>query len=198
SSKNSDQAVVAWAVSGKPIPAPLVPSFDLNNFDEVIDDGKETLATETDVTSDLGQNFAKALNRYMAGYFDGRIANLKENESIVIMGLDSATPGRMAIIYYRDFMAKDYVQTIEKWHRHLAWPQRVSKEVELGNKKKKTTVYWPVSAPSPWNILQAAYGDVVKSNEALKKSLYERIMPRILEGRALPVDIVDLSISRAS
>lgn len=198
SSKNGDQAVVAWAVSGKPIPAPLVPSLDLDNFDEVTDGGKDVLATETDVTSDLGQNFAKALNRYMAGYFDGRIASLKEHESIVIMGLDSATPGRMAIIYYRDFMAKDYVQTIEKWHRHLAWPQRVSKEVELDNKKKKTIVYWPVSAPSPWNILQAAYGDVVKSNEALKKSLYERIMPCILEGRALPVDIVDLSISRAS
>lgn len=197
-SKNGDQAVVAWAVSGKPIPAPLVSSLDLDNFEEVDDDGNDALATETDVTSDFGQNFAKALNRYMAGYFDGRIASLKENESIVILGLDSATPGRMAIIYYRDFMAKDYVQTIEKWHRHLAWPQRVSKEVELGNKKKKTTVHWPVSAPSPWSILQAAYGDVVKSNEELKKGLYERIMPCILEGRALPIDIVNLSISRAS
>ncbi|ACE84720.1 type I-C CRISPR-associated protein Cas8c/Csd1 [Cellvibrio japonicus] len=197
SSKNGDQVVVAWAVSGKPIPAPLVPSLDLDNFDEVVDGGKDILVTETDITSDLGQNFAKALNRYMAGYFDGRIASLKEHESIVIMGLDSATPGRMAIIYYRDFMAKDYVQTIEKWHSHLAWPQRVSTEVELGN-KKKAKVYWPVSAPSPWNILQAAYGDVVKSNEELKKSLYERIMPCILEGRALPIDIVNLAISRAS
>lgn len=148
-SKNGDQVVVAWAVSGKPIPAPLVPSLELDNFEEVTDDGKDSLATEINVTSDLGQNFVKALNRYMAGYFDGRIARLKDQESIVIMGLDSATPGRMAIIYYRDFMAKDYVQTIEKWHSHLAWPQRISKEVESGNNKKpKTTVFWSVSAPS--------------------------------------------------
>ncbi len=197
-SKNGDQVIVAWAVSGKPVPPPLVPTFDLDNFDEVAEDGKNALATETDVTTDLGQNFAKALKRYMAGYFDGRIANLKEQESIVIMALDSATPGRMAITYYRDFMAKSYVQTVEKWHSHLAWPQRVSKKVESGVKKPKTMVRWPVSAPSPWSILQTAYGHVVKINEELKKSLYERIMPCILEGRALPIDIVNLAVIRAS
>lgn len=46
--------------------------------------------------------------------------------------------------------------------------------------------------------MQATYGDMVKSNEALKKSLYERMMPCILEGRALPMDIVNLAVSRAS
>lgn len=197
-SRNGDQVVVAWAVSGKPVPAPLVPTLDLDDFDESVEENYDVLSTDTDLTTDLGQNFAKALSRYMAGYFDGRIADLKEHESIVIMGLDSATPGRMAVIYYRDFMARDYVKTIEKWHLHLAWPQRVSKKIQTENKKPKTQVYWPASAPSPWNILQAAYGDVVKSNDELKKSLYERIMPCILEGRPLPVDLVNLAINRAS
>lgn len=196
--ENGKQAIVSWAVSGKVIPKPLAPSLDLDNFDEVISERHDALSTVTDLTADLGQNFAKALNRYMAGYFDGRIASLKDHESIVVMGLDSATPGRMAIIYYRDFMARDYIKTIEKWHLHLAWPQRVSKEIQAGGKKPKTQVYWLVSAPSPWNLLQAAYGDVVKSNEELKKSLYERIMPCILEGRPLPMDLVNLAVTRAS
>lgn len=197
-SKNGDQVVVAWAISGKPVPAPLVPTWDLDDFDEIVDDNYDALSIKTDLTTDLGQSFSKALSRYMAGYFDGRIARLKDNESIVIMGLDSATPGRMAITYYRDFMARDYVQTIEKWHLHLAWPQRVSKEIKSDNKKPHAQVYWPPSAPSPWNILQAAYGDVVKSNDELKKSLYERIMPCILEGTPLPIDLVNLAVSRAS
>lgn len=196
--RNGDQVLVAWAVSGKPRPDPLAPTWDLDNFDVVTDENHYVLSTVTDLTTDLGQNFAKALGRYMAGYFDGRIASLKDHESIVVMGLDSATPGRMAVIYYRDFMARDYVKTIEKWHLHLAWPQRVSKEIQAGGKKPKTQVYWPVSAPSPWSILQAAYGDVVKSNEELKKSLYERIMPCILEGRPLPIDLVNLAVTRAS
>lgn len=197
-SRNGDQVVVAWAVSGKPRPDPLVPTYDLDDFDEITNDDQDSLSTETDLTTDLGQSFSKALSRYMAGYFDGRIASLRDNESIVVMGLDSATPGRMAIIYYRDFMAREYVETIQKWHLHLAWPQRVSKEVSSGGKKPKNRVYWPISAPSPWSILQATYGDVVKSNEELKKSLYERIMPCILEGRALPYDLVNLAVTRAS
>lgn len=196
--RNGDQVVVAWAVSGKAVPVPLVSTLDLDNYDEVEDTGNDVLATTTDLTTDLGQNFAKALHRYMAGYFNGQISSLKEQESIVIMGLDSATPGRMAITYYRDFMAKDYVNVVEKWHLHLAWPQRVTKEIPAGGKKPKSQVYWTVSAPSPWAILQAAYGDIIRSNETLKKSLNERLLPCIVEGRPLPPDIVALAISRAS
>lgn len=197
-SKNGDQVVVAWAVSGKSVPKPLESTYDLDNFDEITDSGFDVLSTETDITTDLGQSFAKALSRYMAGYFDGRVADLKEHESIVIMGLDSATPGRMAITYYRDFMAKDYVCTVERWHLHLAWPQRMSRESSTEGKKPRTQVFWRVSAPSPWNILQAAYGDVVKANDELKKSLYERIMPCILEGSPVPIDLVNLAVRRAS
>ena len=197
--ENGKQAVVAWAVSGRSIPAPLVTSLDLDNFDEVADDGSDSLATETDATRDLGQNFAKALKQYMAGYFDGRIANLKEHESIVIMVLDSATPGRMAITYYRDFMAKDYVQILEKWHRHLAWPQYVSKDIESGaTKKTAKRSYWLIASPAPRHILKAVYGDIVKSNKEIAKSFYERIMPCILEGRALPLDLVNSVVIRAS
>lgn len=195
--ENGKQAIVAWAVSGKTIPAPLAPTFDLDNFEEAEDDSNDALSIKTDITKDMGQSFAKALGRYMSGYFDGRIASLSDSESIVIMGLDSATPGRMAITYYRDFIAKDYINTVKKWHLHLAWPQRVSKEEGEGKKNRKV-IHWYIGAPSPWNILQATYGDVVKSNDALKKSLYERITPCITEGRPIPADLVKLAVRRVS
>lgn len=196
--KNDDQVVVAWAVSCQEIPKPLEKRLDLNNFDEVEEGNQSWLSVTPDVTTDLGENFAKGLKRYMSGYFDGRVSKLKEHESIVIMALDSATPGRMAVTYYRDFMAKDYVATVEKWHLHLAWPQRISQEVSNAGEKPRKLVHWLVSAPSPWSILQAAYGDVVKSNDELKRSLYERLLPCIVEGRPLPIDIVNLATSRAS
>ncbi len=47
---------------------------------------------------DAGQAFAKRLNLRMAGYR----AQLGPIDDIVVMGLDSATPGRMAITYYRE------------------------------------------------------------------------------------------------
>lgn len=200
-SKNGDQVVVAWAVSGKPVPTPITEtaSWNLDDF------GDESSATETtsqkpklDLATDLGQRFGRALEGYMAGYFNGQIANLQDDESVVIMGLDSATPGRMAITYYRDFRAREYVQTIELWHIHLAWPQRVTKEISVDGKKPKTQVRWLPGAPSPWAILQAAYGDVVKSNEELKRSLYERLLPCILENQPLPADLIKLAVGRAS
>ncbi len=199
--KNGDQVVVAWAVSGESIPSLLeeTAAWDLGDYgDETDIADAPSLEPRQDLTTDLGQRFGRALKSYMAGYFNGQIARLKDDESIVIMALDSATPGRMAIIYYRDFMAMDYVQAIERWHAHFAWQQRISKEIVTEGKKPKKEVRWLVSAPSPWNILQAAYGDVVKSNETLKKSLYERLLPCILEGKPLPIDLIRLTVSRAS
>lgn len=195
--KNGDQVLVTWAVSGQPVIQPLE-SIDWDDFSECSDDEIKPLTTTVDINEALGENFAKALKRYMQGYFDGRISKLKAEESIVILGLDSATPGRMAITYYRDFQALEYVNTVEKWHRHLAWPQRMTRETQLAGKKSKSEVYWPISAPSLWNILQAAYGDIVKSNETLKKSLNDRLLPCIVEAQPLPFDIVQLTVHKAS
>lgn len=194
--RNGDQVMVAWAVSGRELPDLFVATheFDLNDYSSVDspDDQKDEAAR--DLTKDLGQRFAHSLHLYMAGYR----ARLDPMESVVIMALDSATPGRMAITYYRDFMAQEYLEKVELWHRELAWPQRVSREVQGGSRKKQTVVTWPISAPSPWAILNAAYGSVIKSNEALKKNLYERLLPSITEGRPIPRDLVDLTVRRAS
>jgi len=182
--RNGDQVVVAWAVSGKTIPKPLVDTlaYDLDDLSEV--DNPSPLESEIDYSHDAGQRFAHALSRYMSGYQ----AKLDPTESIVIMALDSATPGRMAITYYRDFMAKDYLEIIERWHWQFAWYQRVSKEIEVKGKRPKTVVRWLISAPSSWNILNAAYGDTIKSNETLKKNLTERLMPCIVV--LLPSDLM--------
>jgi CRISPR-associated protein Csd1 len=191
--RNGDQAVVAWAVSGKPIPNPLTgtDTFDLNldNLEEVsiIDIGENEIKA-IDHSRNLGQDFGLKLKRYMQGYH----AKLEPTESIVIMAVDSATPGRMGITYYRDYMANDYLTNLENWHQQFAWYQRASNV-----QKEKYGKVWFISAPAPWAILNAAYGDIIKSNETLKKNLYERLIPCIVENRAFPYDLVNLTIHRA-
>ena len=194
--RNGDQVMVAWAVSGRELPDLFAPTheFDLNDYSAVNNSDDQPAMPARDLTKDVGQRFAYSLHLYMAGYR----ARLDPMESVVIMTLDSATPGRMAITYYRDFMAQDYLEKVELWHRELAWPQRVSREIQGGSRKKQTVVTWPISAPSPWAILNAAYGSVIKSNEALKKNLYERLLPSIAEGRPIPLDLANLAVRRAS
>lgn len=197
SGKNGDQIVVAWAVSGKEVPSPTTDlmEFDLNDLEMVDEELLESVTDSVDHSIDMGQSFSRSLSRYLSGYR----ANLNPTENIVIMVLDSATPGRMGIVYYRDFFASEYLNTIERWHSEFAWPQRVVKEIASSDgKKNKQKVIWVPCAPSPYAILNTAYGDIIKSSDSLKKNLYERLIPCLVEGIPFPKDLIDLAIHRAS
>ncbi|MFT4928936.1 MAG: CRISPR-associated protein Csd1 [Phenylobacterium sp.] len=186
--RNGDQVYVSWAVSGKAIPNPTMDIFDMFRADF-----KEAAA---DHSTDVGQSFAKKVKSLMSGYLGA--GKLQANESIAVMGLDSATPGRMGVIYYRQTFAQDFLDTLEQWHCDFAWPQRQKITVDDGAKKPKDKVVWPICAPAPYKIWSAVYGDVLKSSETLKKNLMERMMPCIVEGKQLPIDIVNNSIKRAT
>lgn len=195
--RNGDQVYVAWAASGQKIPEPLTSSQDLFANAQIFQEPlKEEYNSKLDHTIDLGGSFAFQLKKYMAGYR----AKLEPNEQIMIMGLDSATPGRMGIIYYRELLASEFLDHLHEWHQQFSWPQRVTKEFVNSDSKKKSVkkIIWPVSSPIPWVITEAAYGAVLKSNKTLKKSLLERLLPCIVDGQQLPKDIMLSVVRRAS
>ncbi|MFV9646012.1 MAG: type I-C CRISPR-associated protein Cas8c/Csd1, partial [Desulfobacterales bacterium] len=195
--RNGDQVYLAWAVSGKNIPDPLTDSWSLLGDDIIL---QQEIAQEPehqiDHAMDLGESFAHKFNNYLRGYR----AKLEPNEQIVAMGLDSATPGRMGIIYYRELLASEFLDRIHNWHTQFAWPQRHTKEYPNPNSNKKSVrkTIWPVSTPVPRVIAEAAYGDTLKSNNTLKKSLLERILPCIIDGRPFPQDVMIAAIRRVS
>jgi CRISPR-associated protein Csd1 len=116
------------------------------------------------------------------------------------MGLDSATTGRMGIIYYRELLASEFLDRIHDWHIQFSWPQRHTKESSNSKNPKKVIkkTIWPVSTPVPRIIAEAAYGDILKSNNTLKKSLLERILPCIVDGRSFPRDVMIAAVRRVS
>lgn len=178
---------LSWAISGKKTPNPFADPWDLLNT-EILPDKDHSL--------DLGQSYALNLKSHLKGTGKGE---LERNESICILGLDSATPGRMGIIYYRETIAEEFLASLEKWYQDFAWPQRhkVALNSESKSKSVEKTV-WSVCAPAPYKIWDAVYGDVLKSTDSLKKNLTERLLPCIVEGRPLPVDIVNYTIKRAT
>lgn len=193
------QVYVSWAISSKDIPNPLLSSHELfssdDNFAIEYEDESEQ---RIDHSVDLGESFAHRLNNCINGYWQR--AQLDPNEQIVVMGFDSSTKGRMGIIYYRQLLASEFLERLEKWHSQFAWPQRYSIEIPdpTGKKKPKKKTIWPISSPAPRIIAEAAYGDVLKSNDSLRKSLIERIMPCIVDARPFPRDIMDSAVRRAS
>lgn len=191
--RNGDQVYVAWAVSGRDIPEPLTDSWSAMLLHQEITKQPEEDSTERDNelidhSVDLGGSFAHKFNKYLAGYRQ----KLEENEQIVVMGIDSATPGRMGIIYYRELRASEFLDRLHDWHTQFAWPQRRTMEDQQPEKKNKPLkkTIWPVSSPAPRIIAEAAYGDVLKSNDTLRKNVLERIIPCIIDGCSFPRDIM--------
>ncbi|MBW2662958.1 MAG: type I-C CRISPR-associated protein Cas8c/Csd1, partial [Deltaproteobacteria bacterium] len=176
-------AVVAWAVSGADVPDPLANSDDLLSDTQPENDAEKTLKSSSGFTA---QNFGVRLSQYLSGYS----VKLGATDAIIVMGIDSATPGRMGVTYYRELTGSDFLKRIEAWHRECAWLQRFSKDKKF------------FGAPAPKDIAQAAYGtkdgDLIKVDDNLQKTTVERLIPCIIDGVPLPWDIVDLCIKKAT
>lgn len=166
------QAVVAWAVSGVDIPDPMADSFSFL-FGGAADEPKKQggyTAQETGI----------ALSRKIAGYS----AKLGATEGVVVMALDSATKGRMAIRYYRELTGSEFLARIAAWHEGCCWRQYFGKD----------RIFF--GAPAPRDIAETAYGR--RLDEHLRKAAVERLLPCIVDGAPLPRDLVESCVRRAS
>ena len=99
------------------------------------------------------------------------------------MGLDSATPGRMAITFYRELKGAEFLERVQSWHEQHAWLQNFGKEFRF------------VGAPAPKDIAEAAFGR--RLNDKLRKATVERLLPCIVDGRPLPRDLMESTVHRA-
>lgn len=175
--RNGDQIFVAWAVVGKPIPDPWADSLSILCIEASAGEG---FGTPDMMVGDVGQVFARRLNRAIAGYG----AQLNPTDDIIVMGLDSATPGRMAIIYYRELKGSEFLERIKAWHTACAWLQNFGKDKHF------------TGAPAPHDIAEAAFGR--RLDEKLKKATVERLLPCIVDGQPVPRDLVVSAARRAA
>lgn len=171
--RNGDQVVVTWAVDGTPVPDPLENTFALLGLEIAEAPLKELYH------GDAGQAFGQRFSKYMAGYR----TSIGKADDIVVMGVDSATPGRMAITYYRELHGSDLLERLEYWHTNFSWYQDYSKTMKF------------VGAPSPRDIAEAAYGR--RLDDKLKKATVDRLLLCIIDGQPVPQDLVETTLHRA-
>lgn len=176
--KNGDQVIVSWAVAGKQIPDPFKDTLALILGTSA--NAPSTGDASTGLTGDSGQGFALRLKQAIQGYR----ANLDPTDDIVVMGLDSATPGRLAITYYRELKGSEFLDRIEGWHERYAWAQNFGKNTKF------------VGAPAPRDIAEAAYG--TRLDDKLRKTTVERLLPCIIDGQTMPRDLVLSTVRRAA
>ena len=181
---SSKTACVAWTAAGGRFPSFEADTRQLAANDE---DALGLLMQLTDevvkqsARSDVGERYASALKRLLAGYS----AKLELNEQAMVMTLAPSTPGRMAVTTYRRLQASELLERVRLWHLRHAW---LLPAAEPGG-----TAH--LGAPSPKRILQAAYGPNPKA--AVIRRARERVLAGILDGKAVPADIVRAAVRGA-
>ena len=203
--RNGDQVTVAWAISGKPVPSPMkdisteLDWADMDNWDISAVENPDEFSSQTsskqpspDWSVNIGRAAAQIIKKKLHGYQ----AELKDHEQISLIMLDSATPGRMALTYYQEFLPTDYFANLDAWIDDFSWYQRYSIEVPNGKKTDKRT-QWRFLPPSPYSIADAVYGKSL--SDTLKKQLYARLLPVIAGGTSVPIpeDLVRQSFQAA-
>ncbi|MCF8056915.1 MAG: type I-C CRISPR-associated protein Cas8c/Csd1 [Desulfocapsa sp.] len=181
--RDGDLAVVAWSPEGIDIPAKL-----LNDTDDLFgDDGSDesgSKATSTDTAALTGQTLAQRIMGYSV--------KLGPTDGVVVMGMNSATPGRLSVSFYRELTGADFLKRLESWHTGCAWLQRYSKDKKF------------YGAPAPKDIAWAAFGKKlgttgsIEVDDKIKRQTIERLLPCIVDGISIPIDIVRLLVRAAT
>lgn len=181
--RNGDLVYVAWCPKGVEIPDPFADTRELFGLDETVkESSNDDLQRFAATGHDVGQHFANQLNAALAGYK----TTLKPHNQVVVMGVDSATPGRLSITYYRNLLGSGFLERIKTWHATFAWPQTYSSKIKF------------VGAPSLGDIAEAAYGKVLegKTGQKLKLATVQRLVPCVVDGAQFPIDLVRSATER--
>lgn len=179
--REEDLAVVAWATTGANVPQPTSDTFTLYGDEEL------------EKVADTAQDVAIRLKKKLAGYRQ----EITATTGVFIMAVDSATPGRLSIVYYRAMKGSEFLERIEDWHKTCAWRHTYRSIQEQDEKGKPRNRYIPfIGAPAPADIAEAAFGS--RLDDKLKKATIKRLLPCIVDGQPLPRDLVESVVRRAS
>lgn len=163
---DSTLSIVAWSPGYLDIPSPM-------------EDSSEPPEKKEGTEEVLGRSLHAASRGAQAD-----LSNANEKEHVLILALDSASPGRMAVSYFQEFPANKYVENIAYWRKHCYWRQQYS----------RTKIF--EGTPAPKYIVEAVYGNNV--SEKLRRQTIRRILPCITEQQSIPEDLVANCIRRAS
>lgn len=157
----------------------------------------EDILFEDDDHDNTDTNYATA--KELNAAFDGYASKLNDTSLMTLLVLDSATPGRLAITYYRDLPSSRYLDNIRIWHESCCWKHQYWKD-------KKIYTYEGMASIS--DIARAVYGTeqnerlVLRTNKDGKSpmliSAFDRLRPCIIDATAIPKDMVRAAVIKAS
>lgn len=173
---DGDLHLLVWSLNLLKVPNPC---------EEMDESGEDDFEESDDAQIVLARKFREAIHKADAHDLMGEIQRLeRENERVFVLGLNSASPGRMALVYFKDYRLSDYLANLMAWHMACRWYQYATKD------------YQYIGAPSIRMIIQTAYG--LQVDDKLRQAATSRLLPCLLERQPIPLDIERMCAVRAT
>lgn len=113
--------------------------------------------------------------------------DVKGIENVIIMAVDAATRGRMSIVYYQELDSSLFLDNLSHWHATCRW------HLSYFDSDRKKVVHYD-GTPSTYHIVESIYGP--RADDKVKKELYTRLLPCIVDRQTIPKDIVKSIFNR--
>ncbi len=131
-------------------------------------------------------------NKTLAKYITGAGSIIPADENYYVLIVDKINDGRVSVKYHRVMPKSDLIERARYWHSSCSWS---TKNYKLGKIIQKT--------PSLFSLINACYGIertgsgekglagmLTLDNDKLKKQEMQRLLPCVIEGKKIPLDLV--------
>lgn len=149
------------------------------------DDEDLDLEEYEDESISLGGNTSKNLNNYLTG----RDRFIPPESKFYVMIIDKISNGRVSIKYFRELYRSDLYKRVEAWYHSTKWGFYSARQKEIVQQ-----------SPSIYTIADYILGTeteeknrttVVCNNKKMRVKTIERLIPCIIDGKKIPLDLVN-------
>lgn len=113
-------------------------------------------------------------------------AELKLTDGVVLAAFDAATTGRLALTYYNELQARDFLQRLHDWDAGCCWPHR----------------NFGIQTPSLKQIVDCSFGTQrsgrLETDERVLRQQMQRLIACRVDRALIGADLVKALTSRAS
>ena len=177
-----------WDIDTEAISAKYVAEQDEDDWDDW-EDNWSTTDTISDGNPITAENFYKALRGY------GK--KVDNTSSMILLGFDAATPGRLAMVEEKTLDSARYLENIKKWHESCNWIHEKWKEGKriqfsgMIGVKDVADILFGIESKGGLSIVDA-------NGKRLYAEVAKRLLPCIWNGHRIPYDYVERAVQKAS
>lgn len=181
---------VAWESNLEPLP-PLLKNPLEEAEDGRVEDAGESEWDDLEAWGTENTDTLPAYRDRLRKAIWGSKDRIEVKSKAMLMALDAATTGRLAMTMYTEMALSDLYKNVEKWHCDCAWRR-------YDRKKKRREI----RSYSLYEIVKCAFGteqgNFIDCKSEIQSDVLMRLIPCVTEQRNVPKDIVQNLVNKAS